>query len=299
MGRMNAGEDPSREMGAARALEDELEFEAAALVYTAILSKEPSHRPARRRLGKCLFSMRRWDEAVHEFRILRHHEPDNAGDCCSLGCALACMGCWSESAAVYRDWLETRPANARILTDLAIVLGQLGESDAGLEMLRRALALSPDYSYAHFTLAERYERSCLYEAAVREYRGVSAGDHRFANAQLHLGLCLVHCHRDDEAAPVLQDVIRRSKNETAVHLTLAGCLFRLRRWNEAVDALDSAPKELCSRLPVRWFRAECIAHTGAPAQRLGGYAMSCVLSGALSLSASRDAVLKLCARRHG
>jgi Flp pilus assembly protein TadD len=59
-----------------------------------------------------------------------------------------------EAVALYRKALSRAPADAALLTDLGLALGQLGQRKEAEERLRRAIELEPRRFYAYANLAD-------------------------------------------------------------------------------------------------------------------------------------------------
>lgn len=149
-----------------RALRAKPDFPAALLMGGYILAASGKHEPAlnfyRRalqldggscigwsNLGKLLFEMRRFSEALEAFDALLEIAPLDPDGWNSRAGALRELGRLEESVAAAKEALRLRPAFAEAALNLANALLKLDRVEDALSAYERALAARADFASAH------------------------------------------------------------------------------------------------------------------------------------------------------
>ncbi len=94
-------------------------------------------------LGAELARLKRYEEAIEQYRESLKILPDDAVAHSNLGFALARLGRWDEVAAEYEAALKIQPRNVELLSDLGNALARQGRLDEAIDRYRRALAIEP------------------------------------------------------------------------------------------------------------------------------------------------------------
>jgi tetratricopeptide (TPR) repeat protein len=94
-------------------------------------------------LGAELARLKRYEEAVEQYRESLKILPDDAVAHSNLGFALARLGRWNEVAAEYEAALRIQPRNVQLLSDLGNALARQGRLDEAIDRYRQALEIEP------------------------------------------------------------------------------------------------------------------------------------------------------------
>ena len=90
-------------------------------------------------------------------------------DFLELGATLHDAGAFDEALDVYDAGIASRPADADLLYNRAIVLEDLGRPDAALRAYEACIAVAPDFADAHWNVARLYEQRGGVQQALRHF----------------------------------------------------------------------------------------------------------------------------------
>jgi tetratricopeptide (TPR) repeat protein len=117
----------------------------------------------------------------------------------SLGSKLDGAGRHAEAVRYYTAALALRPDNPGVLLNRAGALGDVGELEAALADLQRAITVSPLYAAAHNNLGNVFRRQKKLDEAVAAIRKAIELDPKDAIAYGNLGAALANQGKLDEA----------------------------------------------------------------------------------------------------
>ena len=156
---------------------------------------------------------------------------------------------------------DPRQGAAEALFGVGSALVQEGSLDTAAIYLRLALYLRPDHALAQTVIGNIIEAGQRYEAAIAEYKRVAPKSPYAWNARLRMATSLQNLEKYDEAAVLLQELIRERSERIDAAVTL-GDLYRGReRWDDAIVEYDRAVARLKTVKETDWaiFYARGIA----------------------------------------
>jgi len=137
-----------------------------------------------------------------------------------------------------------------------------GDLDAGVELLRRAAAVSPRYPDLHYRLGQLLEALDRGEEAIEAYRDSLACHQGYVEAKTALGFCLLRADREEEAREALAEALelkkRRMDRPFVRGLELLGQGEREEAADYFHEALLASP-QLCDEYLSKareWLKAE-------------------------------------------
>lgn len=147
-----------------------LAFEVAAPRGEVLFVEPPA--PARRSAEELYAEACRMEEVDTAKALLLYGEALAGGQCAAglyvnLGRLLHEKGDHSEAEAVYRSGLEHYPGEALLAFNCAVLMEDRRRTDDAIELYRKALAIDPKLSDAHYNLALLYEASGKAREAIR------------------------------------------------------------------------------------------------------------------------------------
>ena len=209
--------------------------------FEAALRVVPGFADARLDYGAALAMLRRYDEAIVQFReVLRSR--DTAGGRHNLGLALMHLGRDDEAIPEYRAALREDPDHYETLVELAATLGKRGQTSEADPLLRRAVELQPGAAKTRRMLAVTLTLEGDVEEAIEQYRVLAREDTMDLDALNNIAwIRATHPdsrHRDGTEAVRLAESARdRSQEPVAVlYSTLAAAYAETGRYPEAVRA---------------------------------------------------------------
>ncbi len=245
--------------------------------FEAALRIAPAFTDARIDYGGALAMLRRYDEAVVQFReVVRTR--DTAGARHNLGRALMHLRRVDDAITEYRAALREDPDHYETLVELATTLGERGQIAEADGLLRHAVELRPEATKTRRMWAVTLTLEGSVEAAIEQYRELASRDTMDLDALNNIAwIRATHPdprHRDGaEAVRLAERACRRSKEPVAVlYSTLAAAYAEAGRMPDAVRAgaraVELARAEQDSASSVG-FASQLAGYRAGRALRLG------------------------------
>ncbi|MGD0140039.1 MAG: tetratricopeptide repeat protein [Tepidisphaeraceae bacterium] len=146
----------------------------------------------------------------------------------------------AEADRIYRQILAQQPNHADALHLLGTLAVQVGELDAGMELIRRAIRLKPDYAEPHSNLGIALKAKGQTDEAIASYREAIRLKPDFAAAYNNLGIALADVGQLDEAIAAYRKAIRLKPNVAEVHSNLGNALKDKGQLDEAIASYRQA-----------------------------------------------------------
>jgi len=268
--------------------------ESAKLGYE-VLQKLPNDREGVDYLVYDLYYLERYDEAL---ALINKYDPilKNDKDLPLIaGNIHAHTGDLQQAVKDYTLALERDPKMAIGYSDRGFVLNDLRQAGQAVKDFEAALKLDPHYPEAHLGLA--YANLQLHRPRPALIH-LNATQKSLGNTHTwHLARAEAFRQEQDfpHAATEYRIALTENPNDLTTELAYADVLYRLRRYPEAIEALDAAAKLAPDNASVYALRAQVHAKQGArqetlhdiqQAERLGGTRVEI-------LTATADALLTL------
>jgi type IV pilus assembly protein PilF len=151
-------------------------YELAEARYLKALDLKPDYSEARNNLGVNYLEMKRWDDAIKQFRKVRDDIFYPGQDAAAINIGLAYLG--------------------------------KGEYQLALGELRAAVGRNPSDPRARLTLGRVYFALDRTELAIEEYRKSLELNRSYANAHYYLALAEVKLKQSDKARASFKEVLR-------------------------------------------------------------------------------------------
>src|SRR5579884_2865482 len=154
--------------------------------------------------------------------------------------------CLQEAADIeaVRTWVEgllqQHQDRASVHLVVGLFLAQSGKSEQSIARYKDAIRLDPTSPYAHYFLAQIYERSERMEMAVKAYREAVKLDPVYAAARTNLGVAYQHQGQLELAIPQYREVIKLNPNDAIAHANLACALAEQGKIEAAVAEYKEA-----------------------------------------------------------
>jgi Tfp pilus assembly protein PilF len=123
--------------------------------FLRALALRPAFSDARNNLGVCYLELKRWDDAIIQFKQvtddLFYQNQESAT--INLGLAYLGKGDYPKALSLIRSVVAANPANAKAHFNLGRIYVVLDKNDLATVSYRRAIELNPDYVAARYQLA--------------------------------------------------------------------------------------------------------------------------------------------------
>lgn len=140
----------------------------------------------------------------------------------------------ADAERIYRQILAQDPNNVDALHLLGALAGQVGQRQAAVDLMRRAIQLKPDLAAAHSNLGNILREMDRLDEAIESFRHAIRLQPGFADAHNNLGLALKSADRLDEAIAAYQEAIRLQPDLAPPHSNLGGALLDRGEHDQAI-----------------------------------------------------------------
>jgi predicted O-linked N-acetylglucosamine transferase (SPINDLY family) len=140
----------------------------------------------------------------------------------------------------YRTVLGKNPKHGDALNLLGMLLAQTGRDEEGAELMRRAIAIAPNFAPLHANLGETYRRQKKFDLALAALKRAIALDPRFPEAHNNLAATLGDMARWDESLAAAQRAIALRPGFAGAEFNFGNSLAGVGRHEEAIGAFQRA-----------------------------------------------------------
>jgi tetratricopeptide (TPR) repeat protein len=235
-----------------RILLDAGDLEGAERRFEAALSLDPELAAAHHGLGRVAFARRDYETAATRFENVLEIQPSAVSVNNLLGMsyrqlgeeelARAHLAITAKGGVLFADPLVDQltdlVASARVHAERGIELMQQGETQAGLEELRKTVQQSPDDFLAHHNLAIGLTRAKEDDAAIAAYRRSIELNPDYPGSRFNLGLLLAWQENHEAAIEQLGKAHELDPEDARVTLEWAKGLALIGRLEESRTALE-------------------------------------------------------------
>jgi Flp pilus assembly protein TadD len=200
--------------------------------------------------------MRRRPESLPHFEKAVAIGPATRGRLLDLGVAYSDVSRFEEAEAAYTRLLALSPGDPDAYLNLANNAVRRGQFDRGIELFGRAIAVSPDFLFAHYHLGHTLKflgRRAPAEAEYQKVLGLPAKTPREAMARVdalyQIGSMDLAGGDAARAEGRFAEVIRVAPDHIAAHWGRAQALLRLGRNEEARAEIETHSRLLARRMP--------------------------------------------------
>jgi len=159
-------------------------------------------------MAKALCESGKPDEGVKEYRIYLQMRPNDADVISNLGVELISQNRLDEGIAEYKRYLQIKPNDPNMHNDIGVALCRQGELDEAVEYFTRALRIKPDFAAAHNNLGYTLALQGNLDKAVVHYNEALRLDPDYAVAHYELGRVLVRMGKINQAIGHFEDAMR-------------------------------------------------------------------------------------------
>lgn len=218
------------------------QWEAAATAYRQAIGLNPEFFWSHNNLGGALLKLKQWESAVDAYRRAIELNPEFFWSHNSLGGALLQLKQWEAAVPVYQAAVRLQPESAEAYQGLAVAQEHAGLVNEAIESFRRTLALNPNSpSWIYTSLASLLVQKGRFDQAVNACcTGLTVYP---AEARLFVKLSEVQEAAGDVAGQVSsyqQLIATNADQDVSVYIALAHGLFKLGRYEEAVETYRQA-----------------------------------------------------------
>lgn len=156
---------------------------------------------------------------------------------------------------------EIEPENVDVIVQLSTVYALAGRRDLATDGLKKAIALAPERADVKVNLAGLLVQEQQLRKALPLLRAADGEQPNDPTIQSRLASVLDALGLYDEAVPIWQRLVDEDAERTGAIVSLGRSLWKLQRFDEAVEAFslgaESAPDDLAVNRWLAWALATC------------------------------------------
>ncbi|MGD0389079.1 MAG: tetratricopeptide repeat protein [Tepidisphaeraceae bacterium] len=145
-----------------------------------------------------------------------------------------------EAELIYRQILAGQPNHANALHLLGAIAIQVGRLDAGIELIRRAIAIDPAIAEYHSNLSVALRQKGQLDEAISSCREALRLQGDYADAHYNLSVALFDKKRFEESIAATRHVLRLKPDLAEAHNNLGDALYLTGQIDQAVAAYEQA-----------------------------------------------------------
>lgn len=129
-------------------------YDLAETKFLKAIDLKPDYSEARNNLGVTYLEMKRWDDAIAQFRTVQNDifYPGQDGAAINMGLALLGKGDYPAALKELRGAISKSPSDPRARLNLGRVYFAMNKTELAIEQYRKAVALNGSYASAHYYL---------------------------------------------------------------------------------------------------------------------------------------------------
>jgi len=149
-------------------------FEIAEQKYLRALHLKPAYSEVRNNLGVDYLEMRRWDDAIYQFKLVTEDifYSNQAAANINLGIAYFGKGDYPKALSQLRSVVANYPRDPRGRMNLGRVYFALDKVDLAIDEYKKALESNKDYANAYYNLGLAYIKKNESHAAMSAFQEV-------------------------------------------------------------------------------------------------------------------------------
>jgi cytochrome c-type biogenesis protein CcmH/NrfG len=151
-------------------------------------------------LGEFMLKVRRWDEAIAQFKIVLASHPNDADANFQMGYALMEKDDLEAAISHFETTLQAKPENPDAETNLGNLLLKAGRIEDAVKHYRIVVRHEPSSPLAHYNLAVGLHRLGRLPEAIAQYKEALALDPKYPDAKEFLEQALLQNGQQDDSA---------------------------------------------------------------------------------------------------
>jgi len=143
---------------------------------------------------------------------------------------------YASELLMWEDILTKRPDNPRALTAVGTAYLDRGKLPEGETLIRRAIALKPDSTEAHYQLGRRYAVQRQHDQALQQFKNASQLGLVDADLYAHMGQSATVLAEYDKSIEYLEQALELEPDHVTALMHYGNALFHAQRPEEAVES---------------------------------------------------------------
>jgi tetratricopeptide (TPR) repeat protein len=246
-------------------------LDKAAEAYQAILVEQPHHFEATHQLGVIRYQQGIFAESLHYLSAAVSLNPADISVLTNFAVILQSLGQTEEALATYDRVLVINPDLPEALYNRGNALRELKRPEKALESFDRAIAINPQFAEAHNNRGNALHELNRPQDALASYDKALAIKPRLLDALYNRGNLLKELNRPAEALASYKKALAINSKYAEAHVTCGNLLESLDRPAEALASYDRAIGISPDVADVHIVHGDLLKKLDRPAEALASY----------------------------
>lgn len=239
-------------------MESRKKYERGLRIMESYIKKNQSDDYMSTKLAETYNAVRRYDEAIIEFKKAITINPKYANAHKGLGIAYLEKGMLDEAIVELKKAVAIDPKRADAHNNLGMAYWARGLSDKAISEYMEALAIEPNFVEAHYNLAVGYGAAGCIDDEISHYKKALAINPNFAEAHSNLGAAYADKGMWDEAVGEYKKSVAINPSLAEAHYNLGLVYYRVKQYQLAILHSDRAVE--LGQHPPPWFTQKLNVH---------------------------------------
>ncbi len=195
---------------------------------------------AHNNLGVIFMEQNKLTEAIEQFHLAIHADPDYVRAHYNLGSAYGKMGRPNDEVQAYKNAIKLKPDLFEAYYALGTAYGKLGRFDEQIESLKKAIKIKPDYAKAHFDLGVAYGKIGCLEDEIDSYKHAIKIKSDFIEAYNNLGVACSRIGRFQDSIQAFKQAIELKSDAPDTYYNLGAAYLKMGSFQDAAEAFKQA-----------------------------------------------------------
>jgi len=248
--------DPGNLMGhysLAKTYEEMEQYDEAERAFKRVIEIKASHEPAILELGHLYEFRDKDEEALELYRDFLARYPSSNNTRFKLGKALFKLKRYSEAIDEFQAILDSGDTHIESYYSLGISLFFEGKDyNRAVEELTNVLRKQPDNHKARYFLASSYEKLDRRSDAYDEFGKIDEDSDLYSTARMQMGLILKDDGYLDEAIDLIRDAVEKKGDDEALYIFLISLYEEKGQLDQALDMATRAVFLLPKSIDLRY-----------------------------------------------
>lgn len=177
--------------------------------------------------------------AIKQLRILLQEAPDHANANMQLGINLGQAGDWNAAVDLLKKATASfDPPNAEAHLNLALALRANGDAQAAIQQMKQALAIDPAFEPGYVRLGLLHAEQKEFKQAAASFKRAVQLNPQSLDHRVNLSLAWMNLRKYDRALNQLTEVLQRDPDLVVAHLYSAQAYAAADRIDQAIASLQ-------------------------------------------------------------
>lgn len=221
-------------------------------LYKSLLRLDPDNIEAYGRLADIYHAIGKFDDAVHQIKKIERLDRDSVTYQRFIGKRMLLSQKYDEALRIYNEVLVKAPKNLQTLSEVSVVLLEIGKLDEAIEKLKLLISLRSDYANAHLLLGYSNSKKENWGEAIKEFKKVIAINEKHPKVHLYLGVTYYKKAMFEEAIAEFDKALKLNPGNMDIHFNLALTYEEKELFDKAVEEykliLEKEPENLSAHL---------------------------------------------------